>query len=400
MVVSLDYKQSEIGVIPEGWDVSLLSCLTAIPIQNGVFNEPARKGRGCKIINVVDLYSAVPIDLSNVERFNATKDEIVKFGVAHGDLFFTRSSLTTDGIAYCNIYRQATDDKIVFDCHIIRVRVNSLKLDPFFIVRYCTSRPARRYFIANAKTTTMTTVDQGVIAKLPVPVPPISEQRAIAAALSDIDGLLNVIDQLIAKKRNLKQAAMQQLLTGQTRLPGFSGDWEVKRLGDITHIKTGSRNNEDKVNDGQYPFFVRSETVERINSYSHECEAILVPGEGRIGEIFHYINGRFDVHQRVYAITKFGEGISGKFVHLYLTKNFGAWAMRNTVKATVDSLRLPTFQIFEMRLPPSKAEQDAIATVLSDMDAELTALLVRRNKTAQIKQGMMQELLTGRIRLV
>ncbi len=398
--MSLDYKQSEIGVIPEGWDVSLLSCLTAIPIQNGVFNEPARKGRGCKIINVVDLYSAVPIDLSNVERFNATKDEIVKFGVAHGDLFFTRSSLTTDGIAYCNIYRQATDDKIVFDCHIIRVRVNSLKLDPFFIVRYCTSRPARRYFIANAKTTTMTTVDQGVIAKLPVPVPPISEQRAIAAALSDIDGLLNVIDQLIAKKRNLKQAAMQQLLTGQTRLPGFSGDWEVKRLGDITHIKTGSRNNEDKVNDGQYPFFVRSETVERINSYSHECEAILVPGEGRIGEIFHYINGRFDVHQRVYAITKFGEGISGKFVHLYLTKNFGAWAMRNTVKATVDSLRLPTFQIFEMRLPPSKAEQDAIATVLSDMDAELTALLVRRNKTAQIKQGMMQELLTGRIRLV
>lgn len=398
--MSLDYKQSEIGVIPEGWDVSLLSCLTAIPIQNGVFNEPARKGRGCKIINVVDLYSAVPIDLSNVERFNATKDEIVKFGVAHGDLFFTRSSLTTDGIAYCNIYRQATDDKIVFDCHIIRVRVNSLKLDPFFIVRYCTSRPARRYFIANAKTTTMTTVDQGVIAKLPVPVPPISEQRAIATVLSDVDDLLSSIDQLIAKKRNLKQAAMQQLLTGKTRLPGFSGEWEVKRLGDITHIKTGSRNNEDKVSDGQYPFFVRSETVERINSYSHECEAILVPGEGRIGEIFHYINGRFDVHQRVYAITKFGDRISGKFVHLYLTKNFGAWAMKNTVKATVDSLRLPTFQIFEMRLPPSRAEQDAIATALSDMDAELTALLVRRNKTAQIKQGMMQELLTGRTRLV
>ena len=106
-------------------------------------------------------------------------------------------------------------------------------------------------------------------------------------------------------------------------------------LGDVANIKTGSSNNEDKVEDGQYPFFVRSEVVERINTYSHDCEAILVPGEGRIGSIFHYICGRFDVHQRVYAITQFKADISAKFVHLYMSKNFGAWAMQNTVKATV-----------------------------------------------------------------
>jgi type I restriction enzyme S subunit len=215
-----------------------------------------------------------------------------------------------------------------------------------------------------------------------------------------VDGLLGGLDRLIAKKCDLKQAAMQQLLTGQTRLPGFHGKWVVKRLGDIAHIKTGSRNNENKVEDGQYPFFVRSEIVERINSYSHDCEAILVPGEGRIGSIFHYIHGRFDVHQRVYAITQFRPDISGKFVHVYLTKNFGAWAMQNTVKATVDSLRLPTFQTFEMRMPPTSEEQIAIAAVLTDMDAELAALEQRREKTRALKQGMMQELLTGRIRLV
>ena len=215
-----------------------------------------------------------------------------------------------------------------------------------------------------------------------------------------MDGLLAALDRLIAKKRDLKQAAMQQLLTGQTRLPGFHGDWEVKRLGEVAQVKTGSRNNENKVEDGQYPFFVRSEVVERINSYSYDCEAILVPGEGRIGDIFHYINGRFDVHQRVYAITNFSFDISAKFIYFYLSKYFGAWAMQNTVKATVDSLRLPTFLTFEMKLPSSLPEQTAIAEVLSDMDAELAALEQRRDKTRLLKQAMMQELLTGRTRLV
>jgi len=174
----------------------------------------------------------------------------------------------------------------------------------------------------------------------------------------------------------------------------------VKRLGEIAHIKTGSRNNEDKSEDGEYPFFVRSEVVERINSYSHDCEAILVPGEGRIGDIFHYINGRFDVHQRVYAITQFKPTVSAKFVHLYMAMNFGAWAMQNTVKATVNSLRLPTFQTFELLVPPTKDEQSAIAAALSDMDAEIAALEARRDKTRALKQAMMQELLTGKTRLV
>ena len=233
-----------------------------------------------------------------------------------------------------------------------------------------------------------------------VPVPSPEEQKAIASALSDIDALIAGLEKLIAKKRDLKQAAMQQLLTGQTRLPGFSGEWVVKALGDIANIKTGSRNNEDKVEDGFYPFFVRSAHVERINSYSHQCEAILVPGEGQIGEIFHYINGRFDVHQRVYAITQFVEGVSGKYIHLYLSQHFGEWAMQNTVKATVDSLRLPTFQTFQLQLPPTIEEQTAIAQTLSDMDTELQAMETRLAKTCGLKEGMMQELLTGRTRLV
>ena len=238
-------------------------------------------------------------------------------------------------------------------------------------------------------------------ASLPLAIPSNrAEQEAIAEALSDADALIESLDQLIAKKRQIKQGAMQELLTGKRRLPGFSGEWEVKRLGEIANIKTGARNNQDKVEDGAYPFFVRSSTVERINSFSYDCEAILIPGEGGIGNIFHYVFGKFDVHQRVYAITRFSSETSGKFVYFYMATKFGAHAMENSVKATVDSLRLPTFLDFEITMPPTFDEQAAIAAVLSDMDTELAALESRLAKARQIKQGMMQELLTGRIRLL
>ena len=232
-----------------------------------------------------------------------------------------------------------------------------------------------------------------------IDIPSLSEQKAIAEALSDTDNLIQSVEKLIDKKKKIKQGAMQQLLIGKKRLPGFSGEWEVKRLGEVADIRTGKRNNQDKVSDGLYPFFVRSQDVERINTYSYDGEAVLVPGEGGIGNIFHYINGKFEVHQRVYKISDF-LNVSGKYVYYYMKQSFGAHAMKNTVKATVDSLRLPTFQEFELKIPNNLEEQKAIAQVLSDMDAEIEALEEKLEKYKTIKQGMMQELLTGRIRLI
>tara|TARA_R110002012_G_scaffold133860_3_gene287071 strand:+ start:518 stop:1672 length:1155 start_codon:yes stop_codon:yes gene_type:complete len=237
----------------------------------------------------------------------------------------------------------------------------------------------------------------GVLAKIPSSR---TEQQSIAKALSDADALIEGLEKLIAKKRHIKQGAMQELLTGKHRLPGFDGEWRETTLGEIAHIKTGSRNNQDKAEGAEYPFFVRSECVERIDTFSYDCEAILIPGEGGIGSIFHYINGRFDAHQRVYVISQFSDDVVGQFVHLFMKQYFGLHAMQNTVKATVDSLRLPTFQNFTIRLPVTVDEQRAIAMALSNMDDELCSLGNRLSKARQIKQGMMQELLTGRIRLV
>ena len=175
-------------------------------------------------------------------------------------------------------------------------------------------------------------------------------------------------------------------------------DWKEVRLGDIAQVKTGSRNNQDKVADGRYPFYVRSAHVESIDSFSYDTEAILIPGEGGIGEIFHYINGRHEVHQRVYRVSNFTPDFCPKFIYFYLRSFFGAHAMRNTVKATVDSLRLPTFLEFELLCPPLRV-QEAIAEALSDADAAIESLDALIAKKRDVKQATMQQLLTGRTRL-
>ena len=240
-----------------------------------------------------------------------------------------------------------------------------------------------------------------IVRNLPIYDPKdIAEQRAIAEALSNIDGLIAALDRKIAKKCLIKQGAMQQLLTGKKRLPGFTDPWVEKKLGAISHIKTGSCNGDQAVDNGKYPFFVRSQKVYAIDSYSYDGEAILVPGEGGIGNIFHYINGKFDYHQRVYKISDFADDVCGKYIFFYMLRYFGEYALSLSVKATVDSLRLPTFEEFVICLPMDIKEQQAIAAILSDMDKEIADLEAKRDKYHLLKSGMMQKLLTGQIRLI
>jgi restriction endonuclease S subunit len=230
-------------------------------------------------------------------------------------------------------------------------------------------------------------------------VPGIVEQNRLSELISDLTHQVSGLLRLITKKQAIQQGMMQQLLTGRDRLPGFNERWRHTRLGDVAGIKTGSRNNQDKKTSGKYPFFVRSATVERIDSYSYDCEAILIPGEGGIGSIFHYVDGKFEVHQRVYKISHFESGVSGRFVFFYLQHFFGRYAMENSVKATVDSLRLPTFQGFSMNIPGDVEEQRAIARTLDDATQAIESLRHRLTKAKAVKQGMMQQLLTGRTRI-
>jgi type I restriction enzyme S subunit len=186
----------------------------------------------------------------------------------------------------------------------------------------------------------------------------------------------------------------------QTEVGVIPEDWELELIENLAQITTGSRNTQDRIDDGQYPFFVRSQKVERINSYSFDGEAVLTAGDGvGTGKIYHYINGRFDAHQRVYRISHFNKHILGYFFFLYFSNNFYNRIMQMTAKSSVDSVRREMIAKMLIPLPPTKTEQESIAATLSDADALIESLEQLIAKKWNIKQGAMQELLTGKRRL-
>ena len=184
----------------------------------------------------------------------------------------------------------------------------------------------------------------------------------------------------------------------QTEIGVIPEDWGIKPAKDLMRIETGSRNTEHKVDYGQYPFFVRSQQVERIDTYHYNCEAVLTAGDGvGTGKVFHYINGKFDAHQRVYVMSNFG-GILGKYFLYFFSKNFGAEVSKYTAKSSVDSVRRD--MIAEMLIPvPSEDEQKDIYEAVSDVEQLIEILEKQLAKEEDIKQGTMQELLTGKRRL-
>ncbi|GBU26894.1 hypothetical protein R84B8_00409 [Treponema sp. R8-4-B8] len=202
-----------------GWEEVELLSLSDGGMQNGVFYEVSRKGKGIPLINVGDLYGIAPINGKNLELFDATDEEINRFSINDGDLFFTHSSVIPSGIAQCNWYQKIQDKKsVVFDSHVIRFKTDTTKVIPMYLYLQCISAKARNFFVANAKTATMTTIDQDILGKYPIPLPPLSEQRRIAAVLSDTDALIGAMEKLIAKKHAIKQGMMSELLTGRIQI--------------------------------------------------------------------------------------------------------------------------------------------------------------------------------------
>lgn len=253
-----------------------------------------------------------------------------------------------------------------------------------------------------------------------LPIPPTKfEQCVISAALSDTDALLDGLDRLIAKKRAIKQAAMQQLLTGQTRLPGFSGEWKLKRLGDLADIRSGGTPSTGDAGawDGTIPWCTptditalegrkyltttsRAITEYGLSTSSAElipARSIVMTSRATIGECA--INAVPVTTNQGFKNLVPHDSVDVEFLY-YLLSTQTQGLIGLSAGSTFLEIGKTQLRQYEVKLPAEKDEQTAVATVLSDMDAEITALETRRAKTRALKQAMMQELLTGRTRLV
>jgi type I restriction enzyme S subunit len=280
------------------------------------------------------------------------------------------------------------------------------------VTRFLTRQGAGRYKLTKA-----------ALAALPCPIPRVEEQRAIAVALSDVDTLIGALDRLIAKKRDLKQAAMQQLLTGQTRLPGFTEQWELRRLTLMGRTYGGLAGKVKKdfgAGTSQYvPFMnvmtnvqIDSSWLERVNVRAEEKQNPVRRGDllfngssetpeelGMCGVVTDDLDNTF-LNSFCFGFRFWDATQNGKYFAYYFRSSEGRKLLYSLAQGAT-RYNLSKTALLRLELPvPLPAEQTAITAVLSDMDAEITALEQRRDKTRLLKQGMMQELLTGRTRLV
>ena len=251
-----------------------------------------------------------------------------------------------------------------------------------------------------------------------ITLPPLDEQKLIADYLdtktAQCDRKIDLLTQKATQYGKLKQSLINETVTrgldksvpmkdsGVEWIGDVPEHWEIQRLKNLSQIKTGGKDTINSVEDGEYPFFVRSQTIERINSYSFDGEAILTAGDGvGVGKVFHYVNEKFDYHQRVYKISHF-RGLDGKFLFYYMRNHFYKEAFRLNAKATVDSLRMPMFQNFPVVFG-SKEEQKAIADYLDKKTAQIDQIIQTINtqieKLKELRKTLINDVVTGKIRV-
>ena len=369
------YKQTEVGVIPEDWEVK--SIVEIAPLQRG-FDLPTSQLKA----------GPYPVVYSNgIMNFH-------KYAMARGPGVITGRSGTLGRVHYVET------DYWPHNTSLWVTRFNNN--DPLFIYYLYTSIGFERFSSGSGVPTLNRNDAHAFCAAIPSSV---DEQEAIAEALGDADAFIESLEQLISKKRQIKQGAMQELLTGKRRLPGFSGEWEVKQLGDIAEIIMGQSPSSANYNSkgeglpliqGNADIFNRK-TIKRV--FTTE-----VTKRGQYGDIIMSVRAPVGEVSRATFDICLGRGVcairySNDFLYHALIAKESTWA-KLSKGSTFDSVNSADIKAFDIEMPADYAEQTAITSILSNMDSEIAALEEKLAKASQIKQGMMQELLTGRIRLL
>ena len=418
------YKQTEVGVIPEDWAVKPLPEVSWFQEGPGLRNWQFTSS-GMKVINVTNLENGI-LNLERTDRHISMSEfnRMYKhFAVDAADIVIASSGNSYSKTA---VVREQ-DLPLVMNTSVIRFKP-SKSCDYGFLWAILTSPLFKGQIDLMITGGAQPNFGPYHLKRVSVPFPPPHEQRAIAEALSDVDELLGALERLIAKKRAIKQAAMQQLLTGKTRLPGFNGEWESVSLGShVTFLKTGSNSRAELTDEGsiRYLHYGDIHTTDQVYLDAGVTSMPFLPEESarplerlRKGDLVLVdasedlagvgksveISGVSDVE-----IVAGLHTIAARFDETVIADGFKAYlqfcpAFRDQLKRLAAGTKVLAtnrshISSVEIRLPTIK-EQSAIANVLSDMDTEIAALERQHAKTRSIKQGMMQQLLTGKVRLV
>lgn len=422
MEVKKGYKQTEVGVIPEDWEVDILG-KNVLKVGSGITptgGERVYKEEGRPFLRSqnVGWGNLILDDIAYIDEethcsFNSTE-------IKENDVFLN--------ITGASIGRSAVADKRVefgnVNQHVCIIRPIGEKLHPQYLNYFLLSSKGQKQIESFQAGGNRQGLNFGQIKSFIIPLPPTKEeQTAIAATLSDADALIISMEKLIAKKRAIKEGAMQGLLTGKKRLPGFSGKWEVMRLGDVADITKLAgfeyTNYFNSYNEGGDIIVVRGtnitnndldlsdvRTIPRSTSNKlprsklHKDDLVFAY-VGTIGPV--YLIEEDDKYHLGPNTCKISvkDNMNPRFAFCYfISRLIKKEIIEFTSVGAQPSLSMSKIRNFKIILPATKAEQAAIAQILSDMDAEIETLDAKLLKYRMIKQGMMQELLTGKTRLV
>ncbi|MBV7275719.1 restriction endonuclease subunit S [Clostridium sp. PL3] len=225
-----------------------------------------------------------------------------------------------------------------------------------------------------------------------------NEQRKLGVFFDNIDNLITLHQCKLEKMKALKKAYLMEMFPDERgckpklRFAGFTDDWEQRKVKDICSISTGKSNTQDKIENGEYPFYVRSPIIERSNRYLYDEEAVLTVGDGvGTGKVFHYVKGKYDLHQRVYRMFDFYNGVSGKYFYYYFSTHFYKRVMSMTAKTSVDSVRYEMISEMDIKYP-SEQEQHQIVNVLEHLGDLITIHQRKLEKLQNIKKAYLNEM--------
>ena len=412
MEVRPGYKLTDAGVVPETWEVRPL--MTTVCIPNGQVDPRIEPYKSMVLV--------APDHIESGTGRLLAKQTASQQGAISGKYLFDRGDLVYSKIRPYLRKAVLADFDGLCSADIYPLKPTA-DVSGGFMLAILLGYRFTKYAASVSVRSGIPKINRAEMAEFVVVIPPLTEQCAIAAALSDVDALLGGLDRLIAKKRDLKQAAMQQLLTGQTRLPGFHGEWEVRTLKQAAVISTGINKPLSEMGSGALYVTVQdlydgtsipTSRLSRIKVSSAEIETrALAAGDIVFGKSSVKRDGigypsQFLGCEEAVVFSGFTyrararQGMTDQTFLFYAlrTERTRRWLIDNSQASALTNINQTIADVIPITLPPTLAEQTAIATVLSDMDAELSALEARLDKTRDLKQGMMQELLTGRIRLI
>jgi type I restriction enzyme S subunit len=420
------YKQTEVGVIPAAWDVAPLGTLIG-PLDAGVSVNSVAKEKDpfAHDKSVLKTSCVLGGRFFPEEHKNIIPQDVhrAKLNPRKGSVIISRAN-TLELVGECGYVERDYPTLFLSDkLWMTRSEGSETRCDRW-LVYLLGSRIFRRSIrdIATGTSGSMKNISKDSLRSLQIPLPPLAEQEAVAEALSDADAVIESLEQLIAKKRYLKQGAMQELLSGKNRLPGFSGEWKTRPVGEvISHCSSGATPHRGHaeyykgdikwVTSGELNYNLITDTVEKISKVAAERTNLKLHP---VGTFLMAITGLeaagtrgacgivgspATTNQSCMAIYPTHELSTQYLYHCYVYRGNNL-ALEYCQGTKQQSYTAKLVRILPIDLPPTIEEQTAIAAVLTDIDAEISALSSKLGKTRQIKEGMMHNLLTGRIRLV